>query len=124
MGGPDATVLEWLWRLCLRLVRGVLVQLSGSMIAYFGVPSFVASLGMMMVASGLAYMISGALFIRYRIPLTGWGVEILFGIPNAVVLMILLYLAAHFLMGRTTAGRYVYAVGGNARGGEAFRCAG
>ena len=43
------------------------------------------------------------------------------GIPNAVVLMILLYLAAHFLMSRTTAGRYVYAVGGNA---EAARLSG
>ena len=36
-----------------------------------------------------------------------------FGIPNAVVLMVILYVFAHFVMSRTTAGRYIYAVGGN-----------
>ena len=124
MGGPDATVLGMIVACMLAIgACGVLGAFSGSMIAYFGVPSFVASLGMMMVASGLAYMISGGLSI-YQIPDSfdwlGRG-DSFFGIPNAVVLMILLYLAAHFLMSRTTAGRYVYAVGGNA---EAARLSG
>jgi ribose transport system permease protein len=124
MGGPDATVLGMIVACMLAIgACGVLGAFSGSMIAYFGVPSFVASLGMMMVASGLAYMISGGLSI-YQIPYSfdwlGRG-DSFFGIPNAVVLMILLYLAAHFLMSRTTAGRYVYAVGGNA---EAARLSG
>ena len=124
MGGPDATVLGMIVACMLAIgACGVLGGFSGSMIAYFGVPSFVASLGMMMVASGLAYMISGGLSI-YQIPDSfdwlGRGDSFL-GIPNAVVLMILLYLAAHFLMSRTTAGRYVYAVGGNA---EAARLSG
>ena len=39
--------------------------------------------------------------------------EAFFGIPNAVVLMVILYIFAHFVMSRTTAGRYIYAVGGN-----------
>ena len=124
MGGHDATVLGMIVACMLAIgACGVLGAVSGSMIAYFGVPSFVASLGMMMVASGLAYMISGGLSI-YQIPDSfdwlGRGDSFL-GIPNAVVLMILLYLAAHFLMSRTTAGRYVYAVGGNA---EAARLSG
>ncbi len=124
MGGPDATVLGMIVACMLAIgACGVLGAFSGSMIAYFGVPSFVASLGMMMVASGLAYMISGGLSI-YQIPDSfdwlGRG-DSFFGIPNAVVLMILLYLAAHFLMSRTTAGRYVYSVGGNA---EAARLSG
>jgi ribose transport system permease protein len=34
-------------------------------------------------------------------------------VPNAVVLMLLLYGLAHILMSRTTLGRYLYAVGGN-----------
>ena len=124
MGGPDATVWGMVIAGMLAIVScGVMGAFSGSMIAYFGVPSFVASLGMMMVASGLAYMISGGLSI-YQIPDSfdwlGRG-DSFFGIPNAVVLMVLLYLAAHFLMSRTTAGRYVYAVGGNA---EAARLSG
>ena len=43
------------------------------------------------------------------------------GLPNSVVLMIVLYVAAHVLMSRTTLGRYIYAVGGNA---EAARLSG
>jgi ribose transport system permease protein len=45
----------------------------------------------------------------------------LFGIPNAVVLMALIYVVIHVLLNRTTFGRYVYAVGGNV---EAARLAG
>ena len=124
MGGPEATILGMVVASLLAVMAcGGLGLFSGSMIAYFGVPSFVASLGMMMVASGLAYMISGGLSI-YQIPSSfdwlGRGDSFL-GIPNAVVLMVLLYVAAHFLMSRTTAGRYVYAVGGNA---EAARLSG
>ncbi len=124
MGGPEATILGMVVASLLAVTAcGGLGLFSGSMIAYFGVPSFVASLGMMMVASGLAYMISGGLSI-YQIPSSfdwlGRGDSFL-GIPNAVVLMVLLYVAAHFLMSRTTAGRYVYAVGGNA---EAARLSG
>ena len=124
MGGPEATIFGMVVASLLAVTAcGGLGLFSGSMIAYFGVPSFVASLGMMMVASGLAYMISGGLSI-YQIPSSfdwlGRGDSFL-GIPNAVVLMVLLYVAAHFLMSRTTAGRYVYAVGGNA---EAARLSG
>lgn len=96
---------------------------SGSMIAFFGVPPFVATLGMMMIASGLAYMISGGLSI-YEIPVRfswlGRGDDF-GGLPNAVILMVILYLLAHLVMSRTTMGRYIYAVGGNT---EAARLSG
>jgi ribose transport system permease protein len=70
---------------------------------------------MMMVGSGLAYMLSGGLSI-YQLPQSfdwlGRGDD-LGGLPNAVVLMLALYLLAHITMSRTTVGRYIYAVGGN-----------
>ena len=53
--------------------------------------------------------------------LFGRGVDPLFKIPNAVILMVILYVIAHLLMSRTTLGRYIYAVGGNE---EASRLAG
>ena len=60
-------------------------------------------------------MISEGLSI-YQVPASfdwlGRG-DALFSIPIAVVLMVLLYIVAHFVMSRTTAGRYIYAVGGN-----------
>ena len=116
MGGPEATMIGMIAASVLAIIACATLGLfSGAMVAYFGVPSFVTSLGMMMVASGLAYMISGGLSI-YQIPASfdwlGRGTGLL-GLPNAVVLMTILYLFAHFVMSRTVSGRYIYAVGGN-----------
>jgi ribose transport system permease protein len=115
-GGVDSTTAGMLAGCGLAILGcSVLGLFSGSMIAFFGVPPFVATLGMMMVGSGLAYMLSGGLSI-YQLPDSfdwlGRGDDML-GIPNAVLLMVLLYLLAHILMSRTTIGRYIYAVGGN-----------
>ena len=115
-GGDEATVSGIIAGCGIAIVACSLIGLfSGSMIAFFGVPPFVATLGMMMVGSGLAYMLSGGLSI-YQLPQSfdwlGRGDD-LGGLPNAVVLMLLLYLLAHITMSRTTVGRYIYAVGGN-----------
>jgi ribose transport system permease protein len=102
---------------------GLLGGLSGAVITLFQVPPFIVTLAMMLVASGLAYIAAAGQSI-YQIPESfvwlGRGTG-LFGLPHAVVLMLALYAAAHVLMSRTTVGRYLYAVGGNA---EAARLAG
>ncbi|MSR32940.1 MAG: ABC transporter permease [Gemmataceae bacterium] len=88
---------------------------SGGMITLFAIPPFIATLGMMLIAGGLGYLISHGESID-RIPerfmWLGRGAD-LFTLPNAVVLMITLYLIAHLLMTRTVLGRCIYAVGGN-----------
>jgi ribose transport system permease protein len=97
---------------------------SGLMITRFNIPPFIATLAMMQVAAGLAYVISQGKPI-YHLPenfiFLGRGVEPFLQIPYAVLLMVLLYIAAHIVMTRTTMGRYIYAVGGNI---EAARLAG
>jgi ribose transport system permease protein len=102
---------------------GLIGGMSGIMITKFSIPPFIATLGWMLVASGLAYIIAAGESI-YDIPNSfvwlGRGAD-LFSIPNAVVLMVLLYLAAYFIMSQTVLGRHIYAVGGNA---EAARLAG
>lgn len=106
------------------LMCGLVGAFSGLMITRFRIPPFIATLAMMQVAAGVAYIISQGKPI-YRIPegfiWLGRGTEPLLGLPHAVILMVILYLAAHVLMSRTTLGRYVYAVGGNE---EAARLAG
>ncbi len=96
---------------------------SGSMVTFFQVPPFIVTLSMMLVARGLASEVSKGASI-FEVPASfvwlGGGAD-WFGIPNGVVLMVVLYLLAHVVMTRTTLGRYVYAVGGNA---EAARLAG
>jgi ribose transport system permease protein len=89
---------------------------SGLMITRFRIPPFIATLAMMQVAAGVAYIISQGKPI-YQIPDSfiwlGRGAEPLLKIPYAVILMVVLYVIAHVVMSRTTLGRYIYAVGGN-----------
>ncbi|MBA3775329.1 MAG: ABC transporter permease [Betaproteobacteria bacterium] len=96
---------------------------SGVLVTVFRIPPFITTLAVMLIARGLAYILAEGQSI-YEIPASfvwlGQGSS-LGTIPNAVVLMVLVYAAAHVLMSRTTFGRYVYAVGGNA---EAARLSG
>lgn len=88
---------------------------SGAMVAGFKVPPFIATLAVMQVGSGLAFIIAkgGSIYeVPDRFTWLGRSVGPL-GIPNAVVLMLALYAATHVLMTRTVLGRHIYAVGGN-----------
>jgi ribose transport system permease protein len=116
LGGTDATTVEMLLAsVAAILMCGAVGFVSGITITQFNVPPFIATLGVMLVASGLAYIISSGESI-YDIPdgyvWLGRGADLL-SIPNAVVLMALIFVLAHILMTRTKLGRYIYAVGGN-----------
>ncbi len=105
------------------ILCGALGAFSGVMVTLFAIPPFIATLGMMLVASGLAYILAEGQSV-YQVPDSfvwlGRGADLL-RVPNAVLLMLTLYLSAHLLMTRTSLGRYIYAVGGNA---EAARLSG
>src|SRR5687767_7538459 len=93
------------------LVCGVV---NGLLITLGRLPPFIATLGMMSVARG------GALLYTEGRPISGFSEgfrsiatgEIL-RIPAPVVIMIVVYLIAHFVLKRTKLGRYTYAIGGN-----------
>jgi len=97
------------------LACGFIGAFSGTMITFFGIPPFIATLGMMLVANGLAYILAKGQSV-YQLPDSfvwlGRGTGS-FGLPNAVILMLVLYVVAHILMSRMKLGRYLYAVGGN-----------
>jgi ribose transport system permease protein len=105
------------------LACGAIGGFSGLMITRFAIPPFIVTLAMMLVGSGLAYILAQGQSI-YQIPDSfvwlGRGAD-LFGLPNAVVLLLVLYALAQVLMSRMKLGRYLYAVGGNA---EAARLSG
>jgi ribose transport system permease protein len=115
-GGPLASPLG-MTTACLAAIAlcGLFGAFSAAMITRFDVPPFIVTLAMMLVCSGLAYITSNGQSI-YEIPDSfvwlGRGAD-LFGLPNAVVLMLVLYGLAHVLMSRMRLGRYLYAVGGN-----------
>ena len=88
---------------------------NGMMVTLFRIPAFIVTLAMMLFASGAAYLLADGQSIS-DVPDSfiwlGRGAD-LAGIPNAAVLTLILYGAAHVLMTRMTFGRYIYAVGGN-----------
>ena len=115
-GGADASAMGMIGGcLAAMVICGLIGAFSGAMITRFDVPPFIVTLAMMLVGSGLAYLIAKGQSI-YEIPDSfiwlGRGSD-LFGLPNAVVLMLVLYGLAHVLMSRMRLGRYLYAVGGN-----------
>src|SRR5262249_8592045 len=87
---------------------------SGGIVTQFGVPPFIVTLGTMLVASGLAFILAQGQSI-YQVPDSfvwlGRGAD-LASVPNAVVLMLLMYALGYLLLERTALGRYVYAIGG------------
>jgi ribose transport system permease protein len=88
--------------------------INGLLITVGRLPPFIATLGMMSVARGAALMFTEGRPISgfsegFRSIATG---EIL-RIPAPVVIMIVVYLIAHFVLKRTKLGRYTYAIGGN-----------
>lgn len=103
-------------------VAGLTGLASGLVVTGFGIPPFIATLAMMLVASGLAFLLARGQSV-YQVPdsFTWLGRGSSFGLPHAVWLMAGLYAAAHIVMSRHRLGRYIYAVGGNA---EAARLSG
>jgi ribose transport system permease protein len=97
------------------ILCGAVGAFSGGMITIFRIPPFIVTLAMMLVGSGLAYLLAAGQSI-YQIPESfvwlGRGVGVAH-LPNAVLLMLVLYGLAHVLMSRMRLGRYLYAVGGN-----------
>lgn len=87
---------------------------NGLLIVKLRVPAMVITLGMMTVARGLAYIISGGKPI-YKIPesVVFLGQGYLGPIPVPVILMLLVVVVSAFVLNNTYLGRYVYAIGGN-----------
>ena len=117
LGGADVSTSGVLLAgLAALLVCGGVGAFSGLMITAFRIPPFIATLAMMQVAAGLAYIISQGKPI-YQLPQNfiwlGRGSDPVLNLPVAVILMLLLYLIAWVVMERSVLGRHIYAVGGN-----------
>jgi ribose transport system permease protein len=117
-GAENATAAGMILCSCAAVALcGIVGLFSGVLVTTFAVPAFIVTLSVMLMASGLARTLAEDQSI-YQIPdrFVWLGREASLGnVPNAVILMLLLYGAAHFLMTRMTLGRYIYAVGGNAQ---------
>ena len=105
-------------------------SISGTIVAKMKVPPFIATLGMMMLLKGLALVISGTRPIYFNdtpnFPMISQ--ESLIGtilpflpIPNGVLILFVVAIAASIVLTRTAFGRYTFALGSNE---EAVRLSG
>lgn len=86
---------------------------NGLVITWGRVAPFIATLGMMTVARGLALVASNGRPVSNMSPgLTRWAGDV-FGVPIPVLILAAVALAAWLFLTQTRLGRYVYAVGGN-----------
>jgi ribose transport system permease protein len=97
-------------------VCGLCGVFNGVMVTAFRIPAFIVTLAVMQIARGIAFRLTGGESVVQLPEAFMWlGRGTYLGIPNTVWLMMLLYVAAHVMMSRTIVGRYIYAVGGNAK---------
>ena len=88
--------------------------INGALITFGRLPPFIATLGMMSVARGAALMLAEGRPISgfsegFRAIATGRVLMV----PAPVLMTILVYAGAHFVLSRTVFGRATYAIGGN-----------
>jgi erythritol transport system permease protein len=111
----------------LACVLGAAVGLvNGVLIARFKVPAFVATLGVMYMARGLALLMTSGLTYnnlggKPELGNTGFdalGFNRLFGVPTGVVVLVVIALIGSIVLNRTAFGRWLYASGGNERAAE------
>ena len=111
-GGPESVLLG----LGAGLLLGVVIGLvNGCIVAFWKVPSFMATLGSTSVLTGLALIISkGAPIIGLPMIFSdALATSSVMGIPVPVLLGVVIAIGMGIFMSRTVAGRNMYAVGGN-----------
>jgi ribose transport system permease protein len=104
----------WVVALVSILVGVICGSINGLVVSRLNVPPFVATLGMMTLASGFAYVIGGGAPIN-GLPKNFGAIanSRIAGITIPVFLMIIAIVALGLIMRRTAWGLRVYAVGGN-----------
>ena len=96
------------------LLGALLGAINGGLTAIGSIPPFIATLGMMIIARGAAQLYSDGRPIDASSEAFTWISDVSFlGLPGLVILYIIIVIASHILLSRSTFGRHVYAVGGN-----------
>jgi ribose transport system permease protein len=110
---------QWLGILTAMLISVLFGLLSGLLTARLGIPSFIATLGVLEMAQGLAFYWSGGKNI-YEVPPVSkrLGDSFLGPVPVIVIVAVVTLLLGHILLTWTRFGRYVYMCGANPRAAE------
>lgn len=118
MGTADVGAFGWAaqWMaIPMALLVGVAVGLvNGLLIVKFGLNGFIVTLAMLTALRGLLTFLTGGQTLR-KVPdaVTYLGGSDLLGIPVNIIIVMVLFAVAYFVLTYTRLGRALYAVGGN-----------
>jgi len=115
--------LPWPIGVLLGILSGTLMGVvNGTLVARFGLPPFIATLGMLNIARGLALVISELRPIYFP-DQPGFNEFFMgsitesfipdFDLPNLVFVFAVAAVAAWFILSKTIVGRYIFAIGSN-----------
>lgn len=95
---------------------GLMGLVNGVNVAILRIPPFIATLAMMLVAEGLALVLSNSTPIYFN-DVAGYTDlstgELIPNVPNAVLILLVVALIAGALLAKTVLGRYTYSIGSN-----------
>lgn len=114
-------IVEWGFPIWLGVIGGIATGalcglISGTLVARLEIPPFIATLGMMMAARGLALVFTDTKPIYFKdYPMfqkisTG---ELIPGLNNAIIVLFIAAIIAAIILSRTILGRYNKAIGSN-----------
>ncbi len=114
-GGQGLGVLPGGWAIPVTLLVGVLIgALNAVLIVRFGLNGFIVTLGMLIVLRGLLTGISGGrTFFGLPPAMTYLGSATWLGVPASIWLCLTLFASGVVVLGFTSVGRSLYAIGGN-----------
>jgi ribose transport system permease protein len=100
------------------LFGGLIGFINGFNISVLGIPPFIATLGMMLISSGLSLVISGTKPIYFKEHpdfqlLMNYSVIPGMRFPLGVLIFLILIVVAAIILAKTIVGRYAYSIGSN-----------
>ncbi len=101
------------------IIGGVIGLVNGSLIAYTGIPPFIATLGTQIAVRGAALMVSNGKPVSNINPQINLLGDRLFGflpVPVLIYITVIIFMAV--LMNYTSFGKSIYAIGGNIEAAE------
>lgn len=108
----------WLALIAILLIGGVFGLFNGILIAKFGLPPFIATLGTMMITRGLSSIVSNVQSVTF--PLRGsefgWYKDLFRtsnNFPTGLIVLIVMAVIAAIVLNKTRIGRYIFAIGSN-----------
>ena len=114
--GPQSIVVAILAALAVGAVAGAI---SGSLIAFTGIPAFISTLGMMTVARGIVFLYTqGQPVSKLTEGMLFFGSNVFEVIPVPVIVYGIMIIITAIILGYTRFGKSVYAIGGNINAAE------